>query len=153
MEVHHYCPYVVDRSNERTTSRKNVAPAQASSSSEAPGAGYNPDEDQTDTIERVAVTLKPTLDKPPAGPGESEPRDVDGGPADAVVPQPPEDAVDDLPDSVRRDLRKEATSTRHLLTHEPKNPYCSFDLYEIQGTTEASRKIQGQVPCGPKGSR
>ena len=28
LEVHHYCPYVVDRSNERTASRKNVAPAQ-----------------------------------------------------------------------------------------------------------------------------
>ncbi len=35
-----------------------------------------------------------------------------------------EEADRRLPKKVRRDLKKEATSLRHLLLHKPKNPYC-----------------------------
>ncbi len=43
---------------------KTAAPAPASSSSDPPGDGYSPNEDQTDAnVENVAVTIKPSLDE------------------------------------------------------------------------------------------
>ena len=45
-------------------------------------------------------------------------------PVGGAVPPPPEPVEDEAERKKRRDLRAEAKSTRHLLTHKPFNPYC-----------------------------
>ena len=40
------------------------------------------------------------------------------------VPPPPAPVESDAKRKMRRDLKADALSPRHLLTHKPKNPYC-----------------------------
>ena len=69
MEVHHFCPYIIDHSRVRSNSaRRAAAPATSSSSSTGPlPDGYNENDDQTERVVEVPIkpkqitTVKPEL--------------------------------------------------------------------------------------------
>eukprot|EP00972_Heterocapsa_arctica_P019998 2951219-Heterocapsa_arctica.AAC.1 len=53
--------------------------------------------------------------------------DPEGINAEVGVPPPPPpvlNADQEAQNKVRRDLKAAATSSEHLLTHKPANPYC-----------------------------
>jgi hypothetical protein len=131
MEVHHYCPYILDHSRvPGSSTRSCAAPAtKSSSSSEHPGEGFNPGEAQADEVVDVAcprtiMTVKPALTadgRKDSDPHESATHSTDSNPVreDAAAPQPAPDPADA---PAHGSLLTDAEL--HALDHEHKRDDC-----------------------------
>ena len=90
--------------------------------------GDQPATPGSDTEGEDDGAVTPIPEEPSAEPDQVQPEPPEGDPdpdRPEEVPPPPEPvAGDDEVIRQRRDLRLEAKSLKHLLTHLPKNPYC-----------------------------
>ena len=93
-----------------SSSQEDLAMPGADEQEEEPHDPESGDEDRDQRVEHLPHEPERPEDEP-----ESAPLDEEVG--EDIEPLAPEATM-------RRDLRAEATSLRHLLTHLPKNPYC-----------------------------
>ena len=89
----------------------------------------------------------PPADEPVAGDQGGDP-DSDNTLAEDGVPPPPAPVESDAQRKMRRDLKADALSPRHLLTHKPKNPYCDscvrgkmLNIKKFKGSFDRSRHL------------